>query len=99
MGVIRHVVMYRKTSFDTQSDAGSRFVERTMTVLTPSVSGSATSSTSSAVTVAAGGPTCTPIPHGTAVRVRVRVNNAHEVAARIVLRGTAWRSVCHRHAE
>lgn len=32
--VIRHAVMYRKTSFGTQSDAGSRFVERTMTALT-----------------------------------------------------------------
>ena len=31
---IRHAVMYRKTSFGTQSDAGSRFVERTMTALT-----------------------------------------------------------------
>ena len=31
---IRHAVMYRKTSFGTQSDSGSRFVERTMTALT-----------------------------------------------------------------
>lgn len=31
---IRHAVMYRKTSFGTQSDAGSRFVERTLTALT-----------------------------------------------------------------
>jgi transposase len=31
---IRHAVMYRKTSFGTQSDAGSRFVERAMTAFT-----------------------------------------------------------------
>ena len=31
---IRHAVIYRKTSFGTQSDSGSRFVERTMTALT-----------------------------------------------------------------
>lgn len=31
---IRHGVMYRKTSFGTQSPAGSRFVERMLTVLT-----------------------------------------------------------------
>ena len=31
---IRHGVMYRKTSFGTQSAAGSRFVERMLTVLT-----------------------------------------------------------------
>jgi len=31
---VRHGVMYRKTSFGTQSAAGSRFVERMLTVLT-----------------------------------------------------------------
>lgn len=31
---IRHAVMYRKTSFGTQSAYGSRFVERTMTAIT-----------------------------------------------------------------
>lgn len=31
---IRHAVMYRKTSFGTQSEAGSRFVERAMTAFT-----------------------------------------------------------------
>ncbi len=31
---IRHAVMYRKTSFGTQSSAGSRFVERILTVVT-----------------------------------------------------------------
>lgn len=31
---IRHGVMYRKTSFGTQSSSGSRFVERMLTVLT-----------------------------------------------------------------
>ncbi len=31
---IRHAVMYRKTSFGTQSASGSRFVERTLTVFT-----------------------------------------------------------------
>jgi transposase len=31
---IRHGVMYRKTSFGTQSQAGSRFVERMLTVIT-----------------------------------------------------------------
>ena len=31
---IRHAVMYRKTSFGTQSDTGSRFVERAMTAFT-----------------------------------------------------------------
>lgn len=30
---IRHAVMYRKTSFGTQSDAGSRFVERILTTI------------------------------------------------------------------
>lgn len=32
--VIRHAVMYRKTSFGTQSPEGSRFVERILTVVT-----------------------------------------------------------------
>lgn len=31
---IRHAVMYRKTSFGTQSNSGSRFVERVLTALT-----------------------------------------------------------------
>ncbi len=31
---IRHAVMYRKTSFGTQSETGSRFVERAMTAFT-----------------------------------------------------------------
>ncbi|MBI5542291.1 MAG: IS66 family transposase [Deltaproteobacteria bacterium] len=30
---VRHAVMYRKTSFGTQSDAGSRFVERILTTI------------------------------------------------------------------
>lgn len=30
---VRHAVMYRKTSFGTQSDAGSRFVERMLTTI------------------------------------------------------------------
>ena len=30
---IRHAVMYRKTSFGTQSPEGSRFVERTLTTV------------------------------------------------------------------
>jgi transposase len=30
---VRHAVMYRKTSFGTQSDAGSRFVERILTAI------------------------------------------------------------------
>ncbi len=30
---VRHAVMYRKTSFGTQSDAGSRFVERILTTV------------------------------------------------------------------
>ncbi|HEY3445470.1 MAG TPA: transposase, partial [Myxococcales bacterium] len=30
---IRHAVMYRKTSFGTQSDGGSRFVERILTTI------------------------------------------------------------------
>lgn len=32
---IRHAVMYRKTSFGTQSEEGSRFVERIFTATTP----------------------------------------------------------------
>jgi transposase len=31
--IIRHAVMYRKTSFGTQSPDGSRFVERIMTTV------------------------------------------------------------------
>jgi transposase len=31
---LRHAVMYRKTSFGTQSEEGSRFVERILTAVT-----------------------------------------------------------------
>jgi hypothetical protein len=44
---IRHAVMYRKTSFGTQCEEGSRFVERIFTATTPSSCRAVTCSPSS----------------------------------------------------